>query len=211
MKIAAIVNEEGQVVNSYVKSQLYVYEQGPGGWLLKKQIFVDVRETMGLAEVKSYLEYIFRQLEGCEIVLLRELRGLLYVLLQEMRFRIWKSEGDIVEQMDQVARRETETRQAVAKPIPAPQLVGRPTDGCYRINLAEVMKNNPSLNSRQILIPFLEQGGFQELEIICDHIPRWVSQECARLDLHAEPGEVQASAPGMKAVILSPAMKTSEP
>lgn len=182
MKIAAIINDAGQVVNSFERAQLCLYEQGPGGWTLKKQLGIELHEQMGLAEVKARLKHVCSQLEGCEVFLVNELHGLLHVLLQEMKFRIWKSAGGITEQMDLVAQKEAEAANFVPKPLPVPLPVGDSSDGHYRINLAEAMENDPSLNSRQILIPVLEKFAFQKLEIMCDHLPRWFPQECERRD-----------------------------
>jgi Fe-only nitrogenase accessory protein AnfO len=70
--------------------------------------------------------------------------------------------------------------------IPLPVLIGDITEGHYSINLAEILQDNPALNSRQVLIPALEEKTFKKLEIICDHIPRWFNNELRNLKLTAE-------------------------
>jgi Fe-only nitrogenase accessory protein AnfO len=210
MKIAAIVDEEGRVVNRLENGRLRLYEQTPEGWTLLKQIGLEVRGGMGLAEVKALLKQTFAQLEDCRVFLVGELRGLLFVLLQESGFRIWKSEGNIVEQMDQVVRKEAEAVKVVEQPVPAPVPVGPFSEGHYQINLAEVLKNDPGLNSKQVLIPFMEKLAFQKLEILCEHLPRWFPHECERLNLRAETGAPDPARHEMK-VILLPKTKITLP
>ena len=47
------------------------------------------------------------------------------------------------------------------------------------------MRAVPGLNSRQILMPVLEGGAFSEVEVICDHLPRWLERKIADLGLEA--------------------------
>lgn len=203
MKIAAIVNESGDVVNSYENAYLSLYEDSPDGWVKRNRLLLDVRADMGLVEVKAYLKTIFAQLNGCEIFVLRELRGLVYVLLQEMGFRIWKSEGSLAEQLECVARKESENCNVAEEstpapvPAPAPEPVGDIRNGHYMINLAEALDGDSGLNSRQILIPFMESLAFKKLEILCDHVPRWFSKECEQLNLVTESKAIETPIHGL--------------
>ena len=70
-------------------------------------------------------------------------------------------------------------------PLPAP--VGDPKQGHYLINLSDILRDNSALNSREVLIPALEEPSFQKLEIICDHIPRWFYNELRTSKLKAGP------------------------
>ena len=76
-------------------------------------------------------------------------------------------------------------------PLPAP--IGAPELGHYLINLSDILRDNPALNSREVLIPALEGSSFQKLEIICDHIPRWFYHELRNLKLKAGPEVPDAS------------------
>jgi len=170
--------------------------------MLMKEFTFDMHANMGIPEAKTHLKRVFSQLEGCEVFLVKELRGLLYIL------RIWKSEGEISNQLDSVAKKEEEISQILQKPIPTPLPVGNTADGCYRLNLAEVMKNDSSLNSKQLLMPFIAKSEFQKLEILCDHIPRWFPMECERLNLDMESGP-DVSCPGVKVIVRPKTRKVS--
>lgn len=85
--------------------------------------------------------------------------------------------------------------------IPLPQLVGDIKEGRYVINLAEILQGNPALNSRQVLIPPLEEKTFKKLEIICDHIPRWFYNELKNQKLTATPEVPDESGKWLKVVV----------
>ncbi len=85
--------------------------------------------------------------------------------------------------------------------VPLPVLIGDISEGRYSINLAEILDENPSLNSRQILMPALEETSFKMLEIICDHIPRWFNNELRNLKLMAEPEVPDESGKWLKVVV----------
>lgn len=91
-----------------------------------------------------------------------------------------------------------------AKPLPAPQSLG---NGCYRINLAEILANDSSLNSKQVLVPFMASVKFTQLEVLRDHPPRWFSRELDKLDLIVASEQPAGNGKGTR-VLLVPAKET---
>lgn len=85
--------------------------------------------------------------------------------------------------------------------VPRPVLVGDIKEGRYSINLAGILQDNPALNSRQVLIPALEERSFKKLEIICHHIPRWFYNELRNLKLAASPEVPDESGQWLKVVV----------
>jgi len=85
--------------------------------------------------------------------------------------------------------------------VPLPVLIGDISEGRYSINLAEILEENPALNSRQILMPPLEERSFKKLEIICHHIPRWFYNELRNLKLTAGPEVPDDSGQWLKVVV----------
>jgi len=85
--------------------------------------------------------------------------------------------------------------------VPLPVLIGDISEGCYSINLAAILEENPALNSRQILMPALEGTSFKKLVIICDHRPRWFNNELRNLKLTAEPEVSDESGKWLKIVV----------
>ena len=79
--------------------------------------------------------------------------------------------------------------------VPAPETLG---NGCYHLDLAAALASGPGLNSYEVLFPFLRQGGFDRLDLECDHLPRWFGPTLAELGLTATTEAVGA---GLKVVV----------
>jgi len=88
--------------------------------------------------------------------------------------------------------------------IPLPVPLGDKEEGHYVVHLAEILQDNPALNSWQVLVPTLEKKAFKKLEIICDHIPKWFNNELRNLKLTAGPEAPDESGQWLK-VVVSPA------
>lgn len=84
---------------------------------------------------------------------------------------------------------------------PAPAPVGDASTRRYRIDLAAILDGNPSLTSRQVLLPVLEKGDFAALEVRMNHAPKWFAEELERLGLEAEIACAPASSPGIVALV----------
>lgn len=85
------------------------------------------------------------------------------------------------------------------KAIPAPQAVG---DGCYRINLASILANDSGLNSKQVLVPFMEAVTFTQLEVLCDHPPRWFARELYKLNLTVASEQPNSNGKGVNVLVV---------
>ena len=231
MKIAAYVDASGAATGFYEKGEIRLYRQISGSWEVCKKIALEVDVERGLAETKETFFAAMSQLEDCRVFIVREFKGLFHALLmEELGFHTWKSEGTMLEQLDNVVEQEKAyvaelEKQAAAnagKPaaksgghgscgggcssprqsalpgeetdvcamrseVPPPVPVGDPADGHYIVNLAQILEDNQALNSREILIPVLEDKTIKKLEIVCDHVPRWFYNELRNLKLKAGP------------------------
>jgi len=45
--------------------------------------------------------------------------------------------------------------------------------GDFSINIEKIMFKNPEMTSKKILIPYLKNGEFNRLDVVCNHIPKW--------------------------------------
>ena len=62
--------------------------------------------------------------------------------------------------------------------------------GDFCLNMEEILSKNPYLTSKKILIPYLKNGEFNRLDVICSHIPRWFNTDFGVLGLEYETGDV---------------------
>ena len=52
--------------------------------------------------------------------------------------------------------------------------------------LASLLRDDSSLNTWDVLIPFLTGTPFRRLDLVCDHVPRWLMRAMRALDMEAE-------------------------
>lgn len=199
MKIAVYFNHQDAIGSLYEPGYFCLYERaeavGQQNWLPVRQVAFRVDADMGLLAVKSAIHAAVDRLDACRVLISSEVSGMIYSVLQEeLDFHTWKSSGSLIEQLDSVLQKEQEQAaqkryELVAQAgqrMPVPMLKGSPLDGCFWIDLKAALGHESGATSRQILIPFLQRGQFHQLEILCDHLPKWLSWELEQLDLSAE-------------------------
>lgn len=109
MKIATHVDAVGRIANLYTPGEVCLYDNASGAWHLVWRTPFHITTDMSLAEVKAALRAVVRGLGDCRTLLSGEVRGLLYSVLQEEGgLRVWKSDGDPVPQLDQIARQDAQ-------------------------------------------------------------------------------------------------------
>jgi endonuclease/exonuclease/phosphatase family metal-dependent hydrolase len=81
-----------------------------------------------------------------------------------------------------------------------PQPVSEANRDHYQINLVHSLERS-GLNSRQLLLNFLKNSAFDELDVLCDHLPRWFEHE---LSAHQFKYEQQANVDGLIKIVITP-------
>jgi Fe-only nitrogenase accessory protein AnfO len=59
-------------------------------------------------------------------------------------------------------------------------------EGYFYLNMKEILSKNPQLTSKRILIPYLKNGEFDRLDIICSHVPKWFDKDLVSLGFEYE-------------------------
>lgn len=217
MQIAVYVDRAGQIASLYEPGMFRLYQGGPGAWTPGLEIPLCLQGAagapLGIAPLKAALHGAVAALGDCRLLLSGALRGLPYSVLQEeLGFETWRSEGELTAQLDNVAAQATKTEAARAqalvlsqqRQIPRPVPMGGPEEGWFWLDLAAALDAPAQATSRDILIPFLEAKRFQKLEILCDHLPKWLAWELERLQLAAETEEVDATGKGVRLLVYPP-------
>jgi len=225
MIIATYLNEAGEVSGFHESGSVFVFEERPDHWALLKCVPYDLDGPPGLAAIKRAIAELAAAAAPCRVLITNRLHGLPYALLQEeYGFRLWTSEGPVMSQLDHVARREREVADAAAQdaggccpprrpagiptqgsgPPPEPEPVGLPAARHYRLDLDAALSARPDLNSREVLLPVLYAGDFAELDVVCDHLPRWLPQALSQLGLAADIGAPAGTPPMITARVFGP-------
>lgn len=217
MKISAYVNALGELSSLCKPGSLRLYmpreEENRSGWHLLQEVPLTLDYEAGIPVIKAALHEAVARLDGergCRVLVSAEVRGMLYTVFQEeLQYRIWKSEGPLFQQLDMVRGKEMELEAKkrydlialAGKPVPTPMLIGSHQDGCFWIDLKDALAHESGPTSREILIPFMERRLFRKLEVLCDHLPKWLSWELERLDMSAESEAIDATGNGVKVSI----------
>ncbi len=206
MIIAAYMDGGGKVADFFEKGSLCLFGKVGDVWTKTKEVPLDLDPGMGLADLRARIGQAAAQVEGGHVFLARELRGVLRVFWEEAGFRVWKSSaGTLAEQLESARRQETAALRmeaAARAALPQPLPVGDPSDGRYRIDLAELLRRGSCHVSRDLLMPFFETVSFGRLEVCCDHVPKWFGMELPELDLTVESQALDASGNGMTVVVV---------
>ncbi len=204
MNVAAFVDASGNVVDFYEEGQICLFAKTSDHWEKTKAIPMSLKREMGIAGVRANLTDTVSQLEDCEVFLVRELRGILRVYLEELGYRVWKSEGSLTDQLENVSLREREMLTEPADSLPTPLPVGNVGEDNYRIDLIELLQSGMRHVSKDVLMPFFETVSFRRLEIVCDHVPKWFAMEFAGLGLRVESHAPSAGGKGVMTVVVVP-------
>ncbi|TEB10536.1 Fe-only nitrogenase accessory AnfO family protein [Pelotomaculum propionicicum] len=118
-------------------------------------------------------------LNGCRVFAGLSIAGLSYYELEKAGFSVWEFEGKPLEFLDYVLAEEEEKRGQINNRGKngvelAPVEI---SNGYYRISIKEIQENDIGITSKQALLPFLRQGRFDYLEIMCNHVPPWLQAE----------------------------------
>lgn len=126
MKIAACIDEAGTVSTLNRTAAICLFGRENSGWTEQDRIAFDLASNPTLAERKAVLRDLATRLGDCRVLLTAGEVGIVPAILQEeLGFRLWRSEGDLAEQLDSVAAHEAEVAEKAAKaalspPIPIP-------------------------------------------------------------------------------------------
>ncbi|ACF14292.1 Fe-only nitrogenase accessory protein AnfO [Chloroherpeton thalassium ATCC 35110] len=204
MKIAAFVDKAGNALPFYESGIVKLFAYEGCAWRLVKEFEFETNEKMGLSEIRSRVYTMAGLLDDCRVFVTKFIKGFPYALLDGMGFSVWKVSETPELYLDSIREEEEKNRADREKIINlsvAPLPIGDAHEGTYRIDLVKVQAHHDRLNSKQVLLPFLQLTSFQKLEVICRHVPKWFERELPGLNLQLQ---ISASDDGLCHVILSP-------
>jgi Fe-only nitrogenase accessory protein AnfO len=191
MKIAVLVDENENIVSFNEPGILKLYEMDENGWHCIREIPFKPNLNMNLPEIRQYIYMTASQLDDCKSLVTRKTAGIFNAVFEEeLGMKVWTVAGSPLEALNQI-KEEKKSQPEHDSPEPesdptdeTPFTVIDPAgDGVYRINMVKTQKKNSSFTSKDILLPFLKERKFRELEIICLHPPKWFDSVLKTLDL----------------------------
>lgn len=169
--------------------RVYAHDSAANCWELIKEFEFSLAKSKSISEMRGVILNMIQRTGDCRVFAAREVAGQLYSVLEANRFSIYEAEGRPEQFLESILASEAEADKSAAekKPreIPAcPEKTG--VEGTYFINLKAALNSDPALTSKKILMPFLADGNFKALEVICEHVPRWFGDEFQKRGLLSE-------------------------
>lgn len=183
MRLAAYVNSENIITGLKQAGSVKLYDRDEKDWNEIAYFDMDVNGAEDLEHLQSIIKGTVAQFENCSILIAEDMTGVMNAILDSVGIKTWKSEGNVYDVLDYVAAEEERELLESMAVAPEPVLQGSECAGKFHINLVETLKTFTKLNSREILLPFMMRGGYKSLEIICEHIPRWLENDAEKLNV----------------------------
>ncbi|MBC2582800.1 Fe-only nitrogenase accessory protein AnfO [Clostridium sp. DJ247] len=183
MKIAVFLGDNGQTISFNESGTVKVFLRDEGQWDVIKEIPFGVNNLMDTKAVRENISSMLEALEGCRVFVAVEVKGIPYTILEGMKFNIWKVQGAPEDFLEYIFEKEEQLKfnKVKSETVPVPIETDKP--GKYYIDLETVMETNEKVTSKQVLLPFLRNTTFDELEIDCGHVPPWFQKEFEILNL----------------------------
>jgi len=179
-EIAVMLGSDGRTVSLSEPGTLMVFRRERRQWGVSRAQGFALDPAAGLSGLRKTVQAMMEFLGNCRTVVAKSASGALFFELEKARCSVWEIEGVPAEFLDQVWQDEKEEQMQAAGPVPAGAEIPAPLEispGKFTISIKEIQGKRPELSSKQVLRSFVRQGGFTELEIICDHIPPWLDAD----------------------------------
>jgi Fe-only nitrogenase accessory protein AnfO len=177
-KIAAFIDADGNLADPCGSGQFRIYDRSSGDWLPDKDIAFTLSGTQGLRQLQIRVFTLAEAMGDCKILLVgAEAKGIFPTLLGEQAVTVALASGSALKCLASVPLQETVEKELPEVEAAAPVSATEVGPGAYRIDLALALKDRPELNSKQVLFPLLAKAGLESLEVLCDHLPRWLDSE----------------------------------
>ncbi|WP_346354113.1 Fe-only nitrogenase accessory AnfO family protein [Azotosporobacter soli] len=177
-EVGVFINKAGLSATLYEPGRLAVYAKQNGNWRIVRQIPFGLDTLQGIKQMRWAMAEAVGFLADCKVVVGEKINGMPYFELEKAGCNIWEFSGSPMEFLPYVAAEEEQARRQEtiksAVEIPAPKEIA---DGCFSVSIKEIQALNSGITSKQILQPFLRKGSFQQLEVVCSHVPPWLEEE----------------------------------
>ncbi|AKB18226.1 AnfO protein, required for Mo- and V-independent nitrogenase [Methanosarcina sp. WWM596] len=177
LKIAVVENDNQQTSSIFKPGFIAVYEEDGGEWKVLNRFENQVFNAKGMAAVRTAVADTVKQLGDVKVVVASEIPGIASGTFQAAGFDIFLVESGVLDVLDSIKK---EMLEAIEKRQEEPCkfdimefLEPGVNKGDFSINIEEIMFKNPDLTSKRILIPYLKNGEFNRLDVVCSHTPKW--------------------------------------
>lgn len=160
--------------------KVYSFDPENNAWYATQNIEFSLLDCTSIAGIRKKILDMIHALGECRVFIGSEVTGQLYSILEAHRFNIYEVNGEPEQFLSSVLELENKNGEIPAETSGSsrriyPEKAGE--EGAYFLNLKAALSNNPELSSKKILLPFIDEKKFKKIEVLCDHIPRWLNSE----------------------------------
>lgn len=188
-EIAFFVDKNNQIAEVVDSGFIKIYNKSQGQWKTIKEIPFQVNRSKGIISVRQSFDHLVDILGECKLFAAKKLTGLIYTTLETSGFNLWELEGEPEAFLDVILEKEEEA--ILEEKAQQEQLINlsprkKDQDGYYYVNLIDLQNSSSGLTSKQVLLPFFKNITFYELEMICNHVPKWFENQFETLKLQMD-------------------------
>ena len=190
LKIAVVENSNQKTSSIFEPGFVAIYEEKGGEWKVLNRFENKVCNAKGIATVRMAVADTIKQLDDVKIVVASEIPGIAFSTFQAAGFDIFLVQNSLLDVLDSVKKEILEVieeRQKEPYKFDIMKFL-KPgmNKGDFCLNMEEILSKNPELTSKKILIPYLKNGEFNRLDVICSHIPKWFNTDLGGLGFEYE-------------------------
>jgi Fe-only nitrogenase accessory protein AnfO len=186
-EIASIIGPDGGSIPISEPGMVVVYRRVRGSWEKDREMAFAIEPARGLRDLRNKVDDLKALLRDCRVFVAKSASGALFFELEKARFSVWEISGTPAEFLESVWLDERSEQTAAAQPhdagIPAPT---ETFPGRFTISIREIQGKRPEISSKQVLQDFVRKGAFEQLEVICDHMPPWIEVDATRCGFEIE-------------------------
>lgn len=185
--IAVLVDSLGQTASLFEATAIKRYGKSADEWTVMEECPFHIAAAQGVKALRESLLEVIAALGDTKIIAGKEIAGVPYNILDTAGFRIFEVEGMPEVFLDSIWKATEENIESLIYSMQKNQTAARPEqteiEGNYYINLKVLQAHNPEITSKKVLLPFLKNESFYELEVVCSHIPPWFERDFDKLGL----------------------------
>ena len=218
MKIAVFVDKKGNTVSYHTEGIIEVYTCDGSNWHCAEKTSLGADQSANISEVRERIHAVMAEIEDAKVFVVDSMKSLPIAIFDGYGITVWNHKGIPAEAFNYIKEQEENKAHQPKSCCDTPSCkstcssnagecasslpitfnnIGK---GLFSIDLAKALAGGSSLNSKQILIPFMQNTEFTSLEIICEHLPKWFDKELGIMSLHYE---LNVSTDGLCHVIVS--------
>jgi Fe-only nitrogenase accessory protein AnfO len=176
MEIAVLVNADGETSGFEKDGIIKIYTNEKDVWEIKAYMNYSTENMINASMLREKIKLICFFMKDCKILVVNRIRGVHYIAFEENLVSMLEIIGkpeDFLEELKKCSK-----HQRIGQKVKLEHnSIFESKPGSYYTDLRDVMKGNTSYNSKQILLPFLKNQKYNSLEILCEHIPKWLEKE----------------------------------